>query len=87
MTIKFLSLETLISLMSIATFLGGAIAWYSAKIQKGYAAKRDFEHLKRNFEQLSSAQGLIMKELDTRFDSLQLHMIEIKSLLITKRPE
>lgn len=64
------TLETLAVVASLLTFAGGLIAWYSANVQKRYAAQRDFAHLQRSYEQLASNQSAILKELDEKFDEL-----------------
>lgn len=74
------TLELLAVVVSLLTFAGGVIAWYSASVQKRYASQRDFEHLKRNYEQLASNQNEIVKDLDKGFDSLILELKEVKGL-------
>lgn len=41
-------------LLGILTFIGGLITWYRGAIEKGFAAKRAFEHLQRNYEQIGA---------------------------------
>lgn len=67
---KIISLEILAAVMSVITFASGTLAWYSARVQKTYAAQRDFEHLKRNYNQMSENLAAIAEEIDRRFDSL-----------------
>ena len=67
--------------MSGAVF--GAIAWYRGSVEKAYAAKRDFGHLKNNYKGLSGAIADIDKTLDTRFDRIDLEQRETKALLQT----
>lgn len=47
-------------LLGVASFIAGAIAWYRGAVEKRYAAERDFQHLRRNYEQLA----ISVKELD-----------------------
>lgn len=68
------SLETLAVIASLLTFSGGIVAWYSASVQKKYAAMRDFQHLQRSYEQLATNQTAILRELDDRFDKLSQDM-------------
>lgn len=75
-----MSLETLATIISIVTFAGGVLAWYSGAVQKRYAAQRDFEHLKRNYEQLARNQETILKEIDSKFDVVARDLLELKSL-------
>ncbi len=74
---------------------GAAVAVHArwkASIEKGYAAQRDFQHLKRNQEQISAgiAQidkdlseqlGQLDKDIDTRLDRLDLSVNRIESML------
>lgn len=50
--------------MSMAGFIGGAIFWYNGKIQKTYAAERDFKHLRTNQEQMLQLFNIVSDELD-----------------------
>lgn len=74
-------LTAIVSVFSICTFIGGTAAWYSANIQKRYAAQRDFEHLKRNYQQLAQNQATILEVLDKRFDSLALDTHDVRQKL------
>jgi chromosome segregation ATPase len=53
------------------------VRWYGALRESIYGAKRDLEHLRRNFQQ---AQGEITR-LDALLDSLQNELIEHKTIL------
>lgn len=72
----------LISILSITlglfSFLGGALLWYKGSVEKRYAAQRDFNHLKNNYQQMSEALAAIAKDMDTRFDSTDDQLKEIK---------
>jgi len=67
----------------VGLLLGGAsgvwalIRWYGALRETIYGAKRDIEHLRRNFAQ---AQGEIVR-LDTLLDTQQNELIEHKTIL------
>lgn len=74
-------LTAVVSVISICTFLGGMMAWYSANVQKRYAAQRDFEHLKRNYQQLAQNQAEILDVLDKRFDSLDRDSDDVRQKL------
>lgn len=76
------TLEIIAILISISTFLGGLVMWYSGAVRKRYASQRDFEHLKASYNQLASNQAAILKELDTRFDATMLELKEHKGLLV-----
>jgi hypothetical protein len=62
------NIENVLSLVSLVCGLGGAIfgalMWYRGAIEKGYAAQRDFGHLRRNQEQF--AQNLLSIDNDLR---------------------
>lgn len=74
------TLEIITLLISITTFVGGLIAWYSAAIKKNYAAQRDYNHLKNNYQQLSSSINSLYKDIDLRFDSTISELKDLKSL-------
>lgn len=78
---NFLSLEVLSAAMALVTFVSGALAWYSAKVQKNYAAQRDFEHLKRNYAQMTENLKEVAEELDRRFDALDRDNDDIRQKL------
>lgn len=69
--------EHLALILGLLSTFGGAIAVYRSNVKKSYAAERDFAHLRKNYEQLSSAVG----ELDDRLGSICHELIEIKSAL------
>ena len=59
-----MSIPELISLfISVSVFISGIVAWWSARVQKSYAAQRDFAHLKNNYEQLARNQSVILDEI------------------------
>lgn len=82
--IRFLTWENVLGLISVATAFFGAFAWYSASVVKRYAAQRDFEHLRRNMEQLAINQAAILKEVDERSDGLEIELRELKIYLLSK---
>lgn len=73
-TLAFLSL-----LLGAATTLSGIIFWYRNAVRKTYAAERDFNHLKRNQEQILNNLEYLLKEQDRRFDTIDKEIIEIKA--------
>lgn len=74
-------LQFLVLCISVGTTVFVTISWYSSVVRKQYAAQRDFDHLKRNYQQLAEGQSTIMKEIDTRFDKTALDAIETKNML------
>ena len=65
-------------IISIASFLGGLIMWYRGSVEKRYAAERDFNHLKRNYEQLAASLATLMQAEDERFDEIRLRLNNIE---------
>lgn len=66
-------------ILSVFTFLGGALAYIKASSRKAYAAERDFNHLKNSLGQTNQNLGFLVQELDKRFDSIDLKLVEISS--------
>ena len=60
-------LGILVSGLSLVTGLIGAIAWYSSKVKKEYAAQRDFNHLKNNYQQLAINVENLWRLMDDSF--------------------
>lgn len=65
-------------IISICSFFGGLIMWYRGSVEKRYAAERDFNHLKRNYEQLAASLASLMQMEDERFDELRLRLNNIE---------
>ncbi len=65
-------------ILAFTTTLCGAILWYVQTEKKKYAAERDFNHLRRNTEQLTQSIQYQTKELEGRFEKLQRDILEIK---------
>lgn len=82
------------SLLGIFTSSIAITTLYRSSIRKGYAAERDFEHLKLSFKTLShnidfmakdidADIAAIAKDLDHRCDRIDQNQIEIKALLLS----
>ncbi|MEM6837690.1 MAG: hypothetical protein AAF609_12640 [Cyanobacteria bacterium P01_C01_bin.120] len=73
-------LGILVSGLSLLTGLAGAFAWHTAKTRKQYAAERDFQHLKRNYEALVLNTEQLWREMEehNRNAARQLDRIEAK---------
>lgn len=54
--------------LSLFTGIVGAIAWNNSRVKKSYAAERDFNHLKRNYEQMTENLKELWRQNDERFD-------------------
>jgi len=74
-------LQFVLLILSLGSALFAIVTWYSASVQKRYASQRDFEHLKRNYQQLADTQAQIIKELDSRFDETTLDLRDMKNML------
>ena len=81
------------SLFGIGTSLIAILSLYRGSIRKGYAAERDFNHLKESLKSLSTNLDFLNKELesdienlakdvDVRCDRIQENQLEIKALLL-----
>ena len=81
------NIEMLAAIIGGVIGVSGALAAvytrWKASIEKGYAAQRDFQHLKRNQEQMSQGIAEINKDADARFDRLDLSVNRIESMLHT----
>lgn len=67
--------------IGVLTSIGGATAWYSAFVRKRYAAERDYQHLKRNYETMRDALTDLSTEMDQRFDKVDLQQVHITAML------
>lgn len=80
--------EIVAMIISLITFVAGGVAWFSAAVRKSYAAERDFQHLRRNQEQLSDGIAQVLKDYDHKFqltkkelDEIEVQLIEVKGVL------
>lgn len=82
------------SVFGIVTSAIAIVTLYRSSIRKGYAAERDFIHIKENFKVLSTNLDFLIKELesdisslgkdlDNRCDRIDQNQIEIKALLLS----
>lgn len=71
------TLENIIAIFSIIGFITSALLYYKTRVEKSYAAERDFNHIKRNLEQLSQHLNLVSEESD----ELRSEIREIKSIV------
>lgn len=75
--------------IAFGAFIAGLIPYglnlvshYSNSQQKRYAAERDFQHLKRNQEQIVSNIAHIAKDFDDRFDEIEKRLNHIDHALL-----
>ena len=66
------------NLITLATFLAGAgsavwgmLQYFSTNEKKKFAAEREFQHLKRNQQQMQQALDKMMEELDELSDDMK----------------
>lgn len=80
LTIAATILGILVSGTSLLTGFVGYLAWQRSKTRKEYAAERDFNHLKRNYESLTiNVEGLWRQMEEFHRDAQrQLDRIEVK---------
>ena len=52
------------SILGLFSFISGGVLWYKGSIEKKYAAERDFNHLRKNQEQMGIALGNIFDEVE-----------------------
>lgn len=67
--------------LGLSTFTAGCIAYWRGSVEKAFAAQRDFQHLKRNQEQIVMALQDIAKEQDEKLNDLTLEMVRLNALL------
>lgn len=82
------------SIFGVVTSIIGLIALYRGSIRKGYAAERDFNHLKEDLKSLSVNLNFLLKEnersieslakdVDVRCDRIDQNLLELKALQIS----
>lgn len=63
-----MSIETTLAIASFTLGIGGTlwavVQWYTSSQTKKYAAERDFQHLRRNQEQLIAAIESLAEDVD-----------------------
>lgn len=75
-----MGIEVIGTTIGVVTFVGGVLAWYRSSVEASYAARREFNHLKNNQEQLAENLQFIAKEMDSRFDSVSSQLLELKGM-------
>ncbi|MGD1909087.1 MAG: hypothetical protein ACFB0C_24290 [Leptolyngbyaceae cyanobacterium] len=67
--------------VSLITAIVGGLGWYRVKVAEAVEKKRDFNHLKNNYSQMSENLKVLIKEIDERFDHIdnQLNRIELRT--------
>jgi hypothetical protein len=68
--------------LGVISMIGGFFLWYRGAVVKRYAAERDFNHLRRNQEQMIANLSALLKEDDRRFDTVDDELKEIKVLTL-----
>ena len=67
--------------MGVISFLGGVVMWHKGSVEKRYAAQRDFQHLKRNYQQLTTALDHLDEGVGEGNDQLKRELTDIKASL------
>lgn len=70
-------LGILVAILSAISLLGGIFAYQRASTRKAYAAERDFNHLKRNFDQLTINTEQLWRRVDETHEKEMLELIRI----------
>lgn len=81
------------SILGVLTSAIAIAALYRGSVRKGYAAEREFLHIKESFKSLTHNIDFLTKEIDSdignlykdndkRFDDIDRSLIEIKALLL-----
>lgn len=73
--------------ISISSLFGGLILWYRGSVEKRYAAERAFNHLKRNYEQLTANLTTLGQQEDDRFDGIRLRLNNIEQDVQRMHPQ
>ena len=69
------------ALLGLVGSIATGVTWYRSAIRKEYAAQRDFNHLKNNYDSLSLIASNIIKEQDDRFDRIDISHARLESKL------
>ncbi|WP_088242333.1 hypothetical protein [Calothrix rhizosoleniae] len=70
--------------LAAITPICGAILWHVNSEKKKYGAQRDFNHLRRNIEQLTTSISYQTGELEKQFEKLERDILDIKMYLNMK---
>lgn len=71
--------------LAVVTTSAGALLWYIQGEKKKYASERDFQHLKRNQEQISQGIESLAEDIDHKLEIISRDILEIKMALGIKR--
>jgi len=78
-TSDFIALGSLA--LAMTTTATGAILWYVQGEKKKYASERDFQHIRRNQEQMSLGIDKLANELEHQLEVMGRDVLEIKIML------
>ena len=73
-------IESLGSFLGLGSMVAAVVFWYRDRVRNEYARQRDWEHLKRYYDQLAQEYARLASEQDRRFDAVDLELREIKGL-------
>ena len=65
--------------LALLIALSGFIVWFANSEKRKYGLERDFNHLKRNQEQIQQGIETLLREVDRRFDSIERDILEVKA--------
>ena len=68
-------------IFTICAAVFGVIPWFKQFVETSYGRKRDWGHLKNNYQQMSENLLVIDKGLDSRFDRIDLVLARMEGKL------
>lgn len=69
------------SVIAILSLGASLVFWYRGVVRKGYAAERDFGHLKRSYESLSQNLNFSTKLIDEKLDTVMAEIVRLQGQL------
>ncbi|MBT9316370.1 hypothetical protein [Leptothoe spongobia] len=67
-------------IITILTALAGVIGWGIGRVRRGYGLERDINHLKRDYETLSTNCSKLFTELERRLDQAEKELAILKAV-------
>lgn len=78
------TLEIIVGLIAIMAFLGTVLGVYAQMIRREINDRRDYEHLKRNYDNLNSMISHEFKDLERNLTEFFTEFTEMKMLILTQ---
>lgn len=77
------NIDLLIAAATLAGLLSTAMMWYRTKVEKTYAAQRDFNHLRNSINGLSTSIDKLIDEQDEAINDLKREISSLNTKLET----